>query len=525
MRPIGFFIIFSLCFSGLLGMAQAQEPGALQLLDIASKSGNRVEMVASVLDKEGIPLKGLNQGNFTLWVDGREVKNFSVEPVSSAKSPLSVMLALDVSGSMKGVPIAEAKKAVGVFLDQLEKNDLVALLTFGSSVQMVTNFTNKSAIREAVGKLTAEDKWTWLYQATYEALEKAARAPTSRAIVVLLTDGKDEGSPRTEAEVLARIKGTQIPIYALGFGPQAQVDYLKKIAVASGGYFLFAPSAEELSNLYNIVFDHLKNQYLLSFAFDNLGGVYTSVLKLNYQGQELDTQRRFLNVRAEPAVQPPIPPKPGVAPPPHQTGFTLATLFWGLLILGIVSLGGVGLFYLFRRASQSSPAPVSRSQVEPVREMIHGGLHPVSPPSGFSGDPSSTRIISSPGEVGLRVDVPPLPLYFSLIDGSTNRNLTDIIISRYDPDIRERYSPESHYLLLEDKTVSRPNEERAGHARIFFDPDTLRYKIEDLGSYSGTKLNDIALTGAAPLDNGDVITLGVVVLNYYDKRVFTETQH
>ena len=49
---------------------------------------------------------------------------------------------------------------------------------------------------------------------------------------MLLTDGKDEGSPRSEEDVLGRIKGTQIPIYTLGFGPQAQVDYHKKVSAA-----------------------------------------------------------------------------------------------------------------------------------------------------------------------------------------------------------------------------------------------------------------------------------------------------
>ncbi|RJR36518.1 MAG: VWA domain-containing protein [Deltaproteobacteria bacterium] len=536
MRRIGFpFILTFILIVALLGSAAAQEPGTLHLLDTTSKSDNQVDMVVSVLDKEGTPLKGLTAANFTLWVEGREVKGFSLEPVSSAKSPLSVILALDVSGSMKGAPFAAAKKAVGVFLDQLEKDDQVALLTFGSSVQLATNFTKKHVVRDALENLEANEKWTWLYQATYEALERAARGPTSRAAVVLLTDGKDEGSPRTEAEVMSRLKGAQIPIYALGFGPQAQVDYLKNIAGASGGAFLFAPSSEELSNLYTIVYDHLKNQYLLSFPFDNPGGLYTGILKLNYQGKELDAQRRFLHVRAQPAAMPPIavpvtPPAPATAPGTGsgagtgETWFTMQYLLIGLLILGVVSLGTVGTIFLRRRVRPGGPVPASR-QADPVREMVQGKLHPVNTPSGFSGDPRTTRIISSPGQVGLRIDVPPVPIYFGLLDEANNRNLTDIIITRYDPDIQERYASESHYLILEDKTISRPNEERAGHARVFFDAETQRYKIEDLGSFSGTKLNDVALTGSTSLENGDVITLGVVILNYYDKRVFTETKY
>lgn len=535
MRKIGVSLIFILVVL-FFGRAQAQEPGSLNMLDIASKSGNRVELVVAVLDKEGNPIKGLSQANFSLVVEGREIKNFTLEQVSSAKSPLSVILAMDVSGSMKGTPINEAKKASGIFLDQLEKDDFVALLTFGSSVKLLTDFTKKYVVRDKIAELAADEKWTWLYQASYDALDKAAKAPTSRAVVVLLTDGKDEGSPRSEADVLGRIKGTQIPIYTLGFGAQAQVDYLKRISTASGGYFLFTPSAEELSGLYNKVMDHLKNQYLLTFPFEFPGGTYLGTLKLNYRGQELDVQRRFLHARTEPVplATPAAPVTPagpaGVKsskeegpPPPPPVPWWKDPLVWGLVILGVGVLGAIILYLVFRKPRESGPIKRAKA-AEPANFMVRGKLHSLTPPSGLTGASKDTQSLVTPGEVGFRIDMPPLPLFFSLIDQKSNRNYEDVIITRYDPDIKEQYAEDRLYLLLEDKTVSRPDGPRMGHARIIFDPETLRYKLEDLGSYSGTKLNDMTITEQVPLINGDVVMVGGVVLNFYDKRVFTETR-
>ena len=95
-------------------------------------------------------------------------------------------------------------------------------------------------------------------------MEKSSQAPTSRVAIVLLTDGKDEGSPIREEDVVARIKDTHIPIYTLGFGPKTQVDYLKKVATLSGGYFLSTPKAGELSNLYSMYWTSLR----ISIYFD-----------------------------------------------------------------------------------------------------------------------------------------------------------------------------------------------------------------------------------------------------------------
>ena len=46
----------------------------------------------------------------------------SLKPFTATESPLSVLLGVDVSGSMRGEPFNETQKAISRFLDQLEKN-------------------------------------------------------------------------------------------------------------------------------------------------------------------------------------------------------------------------------------------------------------------------------------------------------------------------------------------------------------------------------------------------------------------
>jgi VWFA-related protein len=514
----------------LTGLTHADESISVNILDMHPTGLQKVDMVVSVLNNRGEPVKGLGVGNFKVMVEGKEIPNFSLKPIDSAKSPLSVILAMDVSGSMKGAPIAEAQKAASIFLDQLDKEDSAALLTFGSSVNLLADFTpKKHEVREKIQGLKADEQLTWLYQGTYASLDKAAKAPTSRAAVVLLTDGKDEGSPRSEEDVLGRIKGTLIPIYALGFGPQSQVDYLKKVAATSGGSFFYTPTPEELSQMYGMVLEQIKNQYLIEFPLDKPAGTYTAILKLDYRGTEYSAQRRFLQVSAEPPQPaPPLPPvqsEPKVEkPPPLPPHWSEDVRLWGGLLVVLLVVGGILVLVYVRRRSEALPAASQTSGPEPVTVMVQGKMHPITPPAMPTGGNRATVILQSPGEVGLRIDMPPIPLHFPLIDKKNNREYQEIIITRYDDGSKPHFIGDRIYLLLADDTVSRPDEQRAGHARIFMDPQTLRYQIEDLGSTSGTKINDHPLTGKDYLGDRDIVAFGGVTINFYDKRPSTETR-
>jgi hypothetical protein len=134
---------------------------------------------------------------------------------------------------------------------------------------------------------------------------------------------------------------------------------------------------------------------------------------------------------------------------------------------------------------------------------------------------------ASKGEVGLEIDLKqPLPVSFALIDKKNRREYNEIIITRYDKERARLFSGEKIYLLLSERSVTRPGGERKGHARIFIDPETGTYQIEDLGSTSGTKVNGKGLNKGSSLAlvSGDTITVGNILMKYYDQRPLMETQ-
>ena len=505
-------LILLLCFFS--DIAKVEGKNALNILDIHALPENNVEMIISVLDEHGKPLKGLSKANFKVYIEGEEVNDFLVEPVSSAKNPLSIVLGIDISGSMNGAPITEAKKAASVFLDELDKDDVTAIMVFGSNVTFLSDFTKKKhELREKIQNLEAKDMYTWLYQATYEGQEKASKAPTSRVALVLLTDGKDDGSPKKEEDIIAKSSGTQIPIFAIGFGQKAEIEYLKRIASISGGYFLYTPKAEELTELYSEILDKLKNQYRIQMSFQKPAGNYVGIVALNYRGEETTTRRGFLYSRVTDGKE-----------PIFQRNI-LEVLIPGFLII-LAAAAVVGVF-LIKKANRKKEiqVPVKTEIKHAVSMMVNKKIHPIT--LGNVRDFSQTVLQPSAvkGDAGFEIDIPPVPIHFVLIDNKSQKEFDEVIIARYDDERDHLFSPDKTYLLLSDNSISRPEEGREGHARIFKDRETGAYQIEDLGSASGTKYreNNLQPNESLSIENEDVVTVGRISLKFYDKRPMSGT--
>jgi VWFA-related protein len=487
-------------FSGAVP-AGAQEDFSIKILDASSNTRGVVRLIVSATDRSGIPIKGLNQSDFQLHVEGQPVREFTIETVSGAKNPLSVLLAVDVSGSMNGEPIDAAKKAATAFLDRLGADDYAALLSFGSGVRLLHEFTsNKASVKQSLEALSAKDTDTWLYEATDESLKKASEAPTSRVAIVLLTDGKDEGSTRTEEEVLGRIKGVRIPVFALGFGEKAYRSYLEEIAGASGGSFLYAPAVEELGQMYAQVYEQLKNQYQIQFRFEEPAGEYVASLALKYSGIEKSARASFLQALAG-------------APAPAEKSVSGNWLVYAVLgSLGVLILLSLVTFFLHLRSRTARSRP-SQTQVE---IMIDGKRNLLSL-SASEVDSKMTVIAQTPaGEAGLIVELPNATVCLPLVDESAGRKYDEVIITRFDD--AGKFQKGRTYLLISDRSVSRPDGQKLGHASVFLNQKSGRYQIKDLGSIGGTRIHGVRLNESAYLENGDRITIGTVSLKYYDMR-------
>jgi VWFA-related protein len=289
----------------------------------ASKPGDVVAVV-SVVDASGRPVVGLTKENFVARIgglpEGQAGSPASISQVTAAVNSdigVAVVLAVDVSGSMKGDPLVQAQGAAHAFVDGLAPIDSVALVTFGDDVTPVLNFTtDRGAVFAGLDSLEAVGN-TALYQAASVSAFVAASAQTQRKAVILLSDGVDFGnrSAVSREESLAQAAAIGAPFFAIGLGTDVDRGYLETLAQGTGGRFLEAPTAQGLSELYRAIGDFLRSQYIVTLSPGSLDRGQPLALEIEVTvGEASGLARETLPaLETPPTAEPPVVTVQGLA--------------------------------------------------------------------------------------------------------------------------------------------------------------------------------------------------------------------
>jgi Ca-activated chloride channel family protein len=203
--------------------------------------------------------------------DGVEQK---LEVFQEAVSPVSIVFALDASGSMRRAT-EEMKLAAKAFVQNVRPEDALALILFSDKSQFAHDMTTRRDWSvEAIDKYVAQGG-TALYDAAYDALTRL-RGLEGRRVVVLMTDGRDEnnpgtgpGSTRSYAQVLERLKTVDATIYTIGLGPRIDRGKLDELASVSGGESYFPEDVSLLAADFNRILETLRRRYLISYISTN----------------------------------------------------------------------------------------------------------------------------------------------------------------------------------------------------------------------------------------------------------------
>jgi Ca-activated chloride channel family protein len=181
------------------------------------------------------------------------------------KRKATVIIVLDVSGSMEGEKIRSATKATAEFLERLDPNDEVALLTFNDNVASLSDTARVGDVVEGlslrVSSLIAGGN-TALYEAVCQATDLAAALKAedesegqSRLYgIVLLSDGEDTIGEPTENQMFvtclpSNAEADGVKIFPIAFGADAAQDVLERVAATTGGRMYTADPAS-IGNVY-----------------------------------------------------------------------------------------------------------------------------------------------------------------------------------------------------------------------------------------------------------------------------------
>jgi len=188
-----------------------------------------------------------------LFFTGKWAVPKRVGAATESPKPRYLALVLDVSGTMKGVPITEAKRAAKALVKRLGPQDHVALITVGNQAK-VTPFSSQSrdGLLKAIEGLKARDNKTTLHDGVTAAIDSFKTTP-GEAIksIVVLSDGKDEGSKADFLTCLTEAEEAGIPIHSVGY-TRIEKKYtasLKALSRATEGAFSEVVDAQLLFSI------------------------------------------------------------------------------------------------------------------------------------------------------------------------------------------------------------------------------------------------------------------------------------
>lgn len=209
------------------------------------------------------------------------------EPIELPNSGRDLMLAVDISGSMRiedmqlGQVMArriDAVRQVGAQFIERRSGDRLGLILFGSNayVQSPLSFdiaTVKRFLLEAQIGFAGQE--TAIGDAIGLAVKRLKERPAESRVLILLTDGQDTASSVQPADAAKLASDLGIRIYTIGIGademtlpgifgssfgsrqvnPSAELDEagLQEIAKITGGQYFRARNPRELANIYQLL--------------------------------------------------------------------------------------------------------------------------------------------------------------------------------------------------------------------------------------------------------------------------------
>lgn len=249
------------------------------------------DVTASIVVRgaSGVPVAGLGPAAFAITEDANAspLTPTAVGEVADAARPTALVLALDISGSMTGQPLADLKAAALGLIGALGPADEIAVVAFADTVALEgeplpldpareLDFTgDRTALQAVVEGLSAGGN-TPLYDAASKAVRLAAARPGGAA-VLLFTDGRDEvaggppGSGSTVSNEDSPVRAAnqeRVPIFTVGLGNARDDAWLRRVALETGGAYTATNDSNRLSAEFAAVMARLKHQYRLTWRSD-----------------------------------------------------------------------------------------------------------------------------------------------------------------------------------------------------------------------------------------------------------------
>ena len=204
-------------------------------------------------------------------------------PLEQEKEGVSVVLAIDVSGSMQAADyqpsrLEAAKSSAKILLESLEPKDSAGIVVFhtgASTSAYLSPFKDK--VIEKLEGIAPRDGQTAIGDGLSLAVDMATSIPNRKKVVILLSDGVNNAGVISPDEAMEFARANRVQVFTVGLGSEepvvlgydffgraqyAQLDegMLENIAGRTGGHYYKSVDSKTLDGIYKTISNEIERE-------------------------------------------------------------------------------------------------------------------------------------------------------------------------------------------------------------------------------------------------------------------------
>jgi Ca-activated chloride channel family protein len=262
-------------------------------------------VTATVLDQNGRLATGLGREAFEIYEDA---EHQNITQFANDRVPVGLGLLLDISDSMFGPRIRDARAAVEQFLlERLAPTDTLFIMAFNHAPRLLTTWTNDAATVRAALDTLRPSGGTSIYDTIIRALPLMDQRAPERAALVVISDGADTASDASLRDVRSALLRTDAFVYAVAIdspvrqpiNTRVNAEALGEITNPSGGHTEVVHNTADLSAATARIADELNSQYLLGYSSPHPGdGKFHSIrVRVAQPGYRVRARTGYVSTR------------------------------------------------------------------------------------------------------------------------------------------------------------------------------------------------------------------------------------
>ena len=256
-----------------------------------------VNILFNVRDKHSGLIGNLTKDDFTIFEDGKqqEIKYFNRE----TDLPLTIGLLIDVSASQMNLIDIEKNAADQFFNNVIRPKDLAFLISFGADAELLQDYSSSPRllrkgleglqVNSDVGGLqpgpvptASQPRGTIMYDAVYLAAHDQLKGQVGRKVLVLITDGEDQGSRYTIKQAIEAAQKADALIYSFFYVDRqfysrgrgimfggGNAGALRQMSDDTGGHVFQIDRKMTLQNAFDELNSEMRSQYALAYIPSN----------------------------------------------------------------------------------------------------------------------------------------------------------------------------------------------------------------------------------------------------------------